>query len=61
MWRRIYLVKWEFLSIRYVKVNFDGSVKNGNITAGYVIRNYYGKVTVIGVKNLGKVRFYLRK
>lgn len=50
-----FLVKWEPPPLDYVKVNFDGSVKDNNGASGYVIRNHFGKIVAAGVgaTNLG--------
>lgn len=55
MIKKKYLVKWEFLSMEYSKINFDGYVKNGKVIAGYIIGDYKGKLLLVGGFNLGNL------
>lgn len=34
------IVKWEFLSIDYIKINFDDFVKDAKAVTGYIIGKY---------------------
>lgn len=43
------MVRWELLSIDYVKINFEGSVRGKKAAVSYIIRNYAGKMIAGGV------------
>lgn len=45
---------WEVSLINYVKINFDGSFRDGNIIIGFIIRYYYGRIIKVGKFIIGK-------
>lgn len=48
------LVWWEASSINYVKINFDGSFRDGNTTTGFIIRYHHGRIIKAGKSIIGK-------
>lgn len=52
--RKDHQVRWNPPDIGNIKVNFDGSVKEGQGTAGYVIRNYAGHLLATGATKVGE-------
>lgn len=50
-----YLVRWHSPPIGHIKINFDGSVREEEATAEYVIRDHTGKLIKAGATKLGKI------
>lgn len=45
----------------YIKINFDGSVKRGEATTGYIIRDFRGRMIKAGTTKLGEGSVLLAK
>lgn len=46
-------IKWKPPPEGWVKLNFDGSIRNNSAASGFVIRNSKGHVLLAGAKNIG--------
>lgn len=55
MGKKNYLVRWNLSDISYVKISFNGQVRNGNGISEYIIRNRTGILIVDGVFKIRNV------
>lgn len=46
--QKFLFIFWKLLSLRFVKVKFDGNIQNAKSDTEYVIRDSNGKLLVIG-------------
>ncbi|KAL6292491.1 hypothetical protein ACE6H2_000633 [Prunus campanulata] len=46
-------IKWKPPPTGWIKLNFDGSIQNGNASTGFVLRDSDDHVVLVGAKCLG--------
>ncbi|KAH0993277.1 hypothetical protein GBA52_004760 [Prunus armeniaca] len=47
-------IKWEPPPFCWLKINFDGSVRNNMASVGFIIRDADGHLLLAGAKNIGE-------